>query len=400
MATVSHVSSDELQVRPGEGTGSKLLSVLAQLCAPMRDPEREARCIRSFAASGPSWSAVLGAAADHSVVPLVCKRLLEFSGDALPAFWRDRFRQEFVANAHRNLLMSGELVRVLRTLGQNGVQAVPFKGPALAQRAYGDLSLRQFSDLDIVLPHSQIAQAHALLESLGCRSESAAAAMEQNRIPGQYAYRNTARDILIELHTEKTLRYLPVPLDWNALSARMETVLVGGQPLQTFSAEDAMMLLCVHGTKHFWTRLAWICDIAQLAQARNDFDWTRAENIAHKMRCYRMWLLGLALAQDVFGVDLPEVISRKVQRDSRVAAMSHRVRTQYLLSGESAINAKERIRFRSGSQDNFATSLRQLSVFATRPTDDDWNSHSLPQWAAPLYAILRPLRILRNSGRN
>jgi hypothetical protein len=398
MATVSHPSSAEPQVGSAEPTSKELLSVVAQLCVPIRDSEREARHIRSLASNGPSWSAILETAADHCLVPLVSKRLLEFSGDALPAVWRDRFRHEFVAAAHRNLLMSGELVRVFRALERSGIQAVPFKGPALAQRAYGDLALRQFSDLDIVLPHSQIAQAHATLENLDCRSESAAAAITQNRIPGQYAYRS-ARGILIELHTEKTMRYLPVPLDWRALGGRMETVLVGGQPLLTFSAEDTMMLLCIHGSKHFWTRLGWICDIAQLVESREGFDWTRAETIAHKMRCYRMWLLGLALAQDVFSAELPDAITEQIRRETRVMMLSERVQSHYLLSGESAIGAKERVRFRSASQDNFATSLRQLSVFATRPTDDDWNSHSLPRWAAPLYAILRPLRILRNSGR-
>ena len=397
MATLSHSSSAEPQIRPAEPAG-ELLSVVAQLCAPTRDSEREAHRVRSLTQNGPSWSAILQTAADHCLVPLVSKRLLESTGDAL-GVWRDRFRHEFVATAHRNLLMSGELVRVLRALEQTGIQAVPFKGPVLAERAYGDLALRQFSDLDIILPHSQIAQAHDALATLDYRSDTAAAAMTQNRIPGQYAYRG-ARSILIELHTEKTMRYLPVPLDWRALGSRMETVLVGGQPLLTFSAEDTMMLLCVHGSKHFWTRLAWICDIAQLAEIREGFDWTRAESIARKMRCYRMWLLGLALAQDVFSAELPDAITGKIRSEPRMAAMSQRVQAQYLLSGESAIGAKERVRFRSASQDNFATSLRQLRIFATRPTDDDWNSHSLPQWAAPLYAILRPLRLLRNSGRN
>lgn len=399
MATLSHPSS-EPQIGPDRPAAKELLGVVAQLCAPIRDSEREAGRVRSLTQNGLSWSTILETAADHCLVPLVSKRLLEFSGDALPGLWRDRFRHEFVASAHRNLLMSGELVRVLRTLERSGIQAVPFKGPALAQRAYGDLALRQFSDLDIVLPHSQIAQAHAALENLDYRSKNAAEAMVQNRIPGQYAYRSAARAALIELHTEKTMRYLPVPLDWRALGGRMETVLVGGQPLLTFSAEDTMMLLCVHGSKHFWTRLAWICDIAQLIESREGFDWTRAETIAQKMRCYRMWLLGLALAQDVFAAELPDAISSKIRSEARVIEMSQRVQARYLLSGESAIGAKERVRFRRVSQDNFATSLRQLSVFATRPTDDDWNSRSLPQWAAPLYAILRPLRILRNSGRN
>jgi hypothetical protein len=77
-----------------------------------------------------------------------------------------------------------------------------------------------------------------------------------------------------------------------------------------------------------------------------------------------------------------------------VTTLARRVQEQYLHGGESGVSAAERLRFRVNTQDTAATSLRQLSIFATRPTDEDWQSSPLPRWAAPLYALLRPLRIL------
>lgn len=398
MTTTLHPLCERPQASSAALTSGGQLPLLAQLCARTREPGGEATRIRALAEGQPDWSALLGAASDHNVGPLVYKRLIESAGDALPAKWRDRLRQQFVTNAHRNLLLTATLVRVLRALEHSGVQAMPFKGPALAQQAYGDLALRNFSDLDIVLPHSQIGEAHCAMQSLEYRSEGAAAAMAEGRIPGQYAYRSHACGTLVELHTEKTMRYLPVPLDWAALCSRLETVPVGGQPLRTFSIEDTMMLLCVHGTKHFWTRLGWICDIAELVQAPRRIDWQQAETLARTMRCHRMWLLGLTLANEILAAPLPEAIARQIRRDTRVAALARSVRERFLASGESGIGAGERIRFRGNSQDTLATGLRQLSIFATRPTDEDWQSHSLPRWASPLYAILRPLRILRDYG--
>lgn len=398
MSTSLHAPCDQSQANPATHACGGYLSLLAQLCARSQGPDGEASRVRALIESRPDWGALVGAAFDHSVAPLVCKRLLESAGGALPANWRDRFRQEFVNNAHRNLLLTAELVRVLRAFERGGVQAMPFKGPVLAQQAYDDLALRQFTDLDIVLPHSQIAEAHCALERLDYRSESAAAAMAAGRIPGQYAYRNDARSVLIELHTERTMRYLPVPLDWKSLCSRLEALPVGGQSLRTFSVEDTMMLLCVHGTKHFWTRLGWICDIAELVQAPRGIDWPRAETLARKMRCHRMWLLGLALANEILAAPLPEAVARQIRSDARVAGLARSVQERFLASGESGISAGERVRFRGNSQDTLATGLRQLSIFATRPTDEDWQSHSLPRWASPLYAILRPLRILRDYG--
>jgi hypothetical protein len=378
--------------------GGDPLATLARLCAPTAGPNGGRAQVRALAQSRPDWSALLGAAADHSLTPLVCMRLLELPGKALPEHWRDRFRQEFVRNAHWNLRLTAELTRAMQALERSGVQAVPFKGPALAQQAYGDLALRQFSDLDIVLPHSQLAEAHRALAHLNYRSESAAAAIAEGRIPGQYAYRSDGRSILIELHTEKTMRYLPRSLEWNAVAARFETVSVGGQPVRTFSVEDTLMLLCVHGTKHFWTRLGWICDIAWLVQAPRGIDWRRAETLARKMRCRRMWLLGLTLANQLLAARLPEEIARQIRNDARVQALARRVQDQFLAGGESSVNAGERLRFRTNSQDTLVTGIRQVSIFATRPTDEDWQSRALPGWASPLYALLRPLRIARAYG--
>jgi hypothetical protein len=384
--------SQNLVCEPAAIAAGDHLSFL-QLVSARRAELHDSQC-RAAAEAWTDWAALLAAAADHGVAPLLCTRLPELAGDALPPDWRERFRREFMLHAHRNLLLTAELIRVLKSLEKQGVQALPFKGPVLAQQAYGDLALRQFADLDIVLPHWQIAKAHRAMESAGYQSSSAAVALAEDRIPGQYAYRNEARAVLVELHTEKTMRYLPVPPDWQALGSRLETVSIGGQPLRTFSVEDTLTLLCVHGSKHFWTRLGWICDIAELVQAPRGIDWPRAESLARNMRCHRMWLLGLALANQTLAAPLPPAISQQIQSDPQVTTLARRVQEQYLHGGESGVSAAERLRFRVNTQDTAATSLRQLSIFATRPTDEDWQSSPLPRWAAPLYALLRPLRIL------
>jgi hypothetical protein len=374
------------------------ISTLAQLCARRQAPGDSSERIRALAEGATDWGALLAAATDHGVAPLLCQRMPELAGHALPAEWRDRFRRQLNDYARRNLLLTAELIRVLRALERAGVQAAPFKGPVLAQQAYGDLALRDFSDLDIVLPHSQIQEAHRAMESLGYGSANAGLAIAEGRIPGQYAYRSNTRATLVELHTEKTMRYLPAPIDWKTAAARFETVSLAGQPVPTFSAEDTLMLVCVHGAKHFWTRLAWICDVAELVQAPRAMDWQRAESLAREMRCRRMWLLGLALASQVLSAPLPYSVARQIREDARLGVLARRVRQQYLCGGESSVSAGDRLRFRLHSQDTLATGLRQVRIFATRPTDADWQSCSLPRWAAPLYAALRPLRILRETA--
>jgi len=37
------------------------------------------------------------------------------------------------------------------------------------------------------------------------------------------------------------------------MSRRFITVEISGRKMRTFSVEDTLVMLCVHGAKHFWT---------------------------------------------------------------------------------------------------------------------------------------------------
>jgi hypothetical protein len=109
-------------------------------------------------------------------------------------------------------------------------------------------------------------------------------------IPGQYAFYREATRTQVELHTERTLRYFPVPLDFEKMSKRLISVELSGRRVQTFSIEDTLVMLCVHGAKHFWDRLGWVQDVAELVAAQ-PVDWPLAMRIAKKLKSTRLLLL-------------------------------------------------------------------------------------------------------------
>ena len=120
---------------------------------------------------------------------------------------------------------------------------------------------------------------------------------ERGPAPGQYLFTPTGRRRSVELHTERTLRYFSQPLDLEEMSSRMIELEIGGQKVRTFSVEDLLVMLCVHGTKHFWERLSWIVDIARLITVRT-VDWTFLFSLAAKRQSTRVLLLGLFLAHE------------------------------------------------------------------------------------------------------
>src|SRR5205085_1153465 len=79
--------------------------------------------------------------------------------------WSDCYR----ANAARAIQLTDALFDLLDRFAKAHIQAIPFKGPTLAATAYGDLSLRQAGDLDLLVHRSDIVRAADLLEALGHR---------------------------------------------------------------------------------------------------------------------------------------------------------------------------------------------------------------------------------------
>ncbi len=77
-----------------------------------------------------------------------------------------------------------------------------------------------------------------------------------------------------------------------------------GQVVKSFSTDDLLFSLCVHGSRHIWERLSWICDVAELIK-RQQLNWPALMDRAIKTDCERMFYLGLFLAERLLGASLP-----------------------------------------------------------------------------------------------
>jgi hypothetical protein len=379
----------------GAQTEINPLFPLLLLCARPIVNERAASNIRALVKMEPNWATLLNAAADHGVIPLVCQRLEICAGDLLPSAWRERFRNEFARNIRHTLFLTSELLRVLGALNTRGVRATPHKGPILAVQAYRDVAMRQFFDLDIVVPQREILEAHLALTDLGYRSEledswvpSASEATAQ--IPGQYAYRSDAPVTYVELHTESTLRYMPLQLDLEPLLRRRKTLSLAGNAVQTFCAEDVLVLLGVHGAKHFWNQLGWIADIAALIQNSRELEWELVLSRARNLAAERMVLLGAALARELFGTVLPEHVTKDIERDGVARRLCIAVGGNFLAGPRVQCGVFRRFAFRLQMCGRNANRFRYVLRLAATPTELDN--------FGPFCAVLRPFRLVRVYG--
>lgn len=370
-------------------------------CARTRLDAASLGRIEALVSNRLDWPYLLAAAAENGITPFVYRHLQTVCPERVPPVWMEQLRQEFHRNTANSLYLSAGLLKILDAFAIHEILAIPYKGPVLAEQAYGNLNFRQFADLDIVVRQRDIARVHELLHSQSYRARfplTPAGQAASNRIPGQYVFTHSAAGNIVEIHTERTLRYFPVPLDLDALAARRQPVELGGRRVLTFSAEDALPILCVHGCKHFWERLCWICDIAELAQHPRGINWEAAFEQSRRLGAERMLLLGLHLAANLLETPLPEEVLRRVREDGEVERLGVLVRRQFCDESRGQPGLAQRVWFRVRMRGKAWQGVRYCLRLATAPTEEDWTRVNLAAPFSPLYAVLRPFRVLRKYG--
>jgi hypothetical protein len=356
--------------------------------------------IHALLSAGLKWDEVMACAHQHKLGPLLQERF-----GTLDATWLSRDQNEKLVAMARdlardNLVCMGDMLWLSGIFQTAGIPAIPFKGPALAWLAYRSFADRTCVDLDFVLPQRYIPAAAALLQANGYLPQfdpAEAQAGAHGPAPGQYAFVPTGRHLFVELHTERTLRYFSRPIDLDVMFTRLLPLEIGGQSVRTFSVEDLLVMLCVHGAKHFWERLSWIVDISQLITA-HDVDWTVLMSVAEKLESTRFLLLGLSLAHTLFDAPLPPDVLERASNEKQVQWLAAKVIGQYEGRADPGASVWSRAIFRMRSSDGVLQGLRQLFRLSLTPTESDRQKIKLPAVLSPLYILLRPLRLVREYG--
>lgn len=363
----------------------------------MSSPMRERICAL---ASGPiDWEICLSAAGRHGVLPLVCHTLLAECSELLPEEFQRKFKDTLFRVMQRNLFLAAEMLRLAGRFRDEGLLAIPYKGPVLASQAYGNLALREFADLDFAIRQRDIPRACALLLADGYEAAFGKISSDESVQPthSEYQFDRAAGQVIVEMQTETTLRYFPRPLDFDSFERRLGKVSMGGGEALSFSPEDTLLLLAVHGAKHFWQRLLWIADIAEVVQAPGGIDWQSLFARAEEMRVKRMVHLALNVASLLLDAPLPEEASNSLKGDPNAGKLARAICAQFSVSPLDP-PVFQRFRFRVASRDSFWQGLRHAAQLATSLTEPDRKDLPLSGKHSNLHKWLRPFLLLRRYG--
>jgi hypothetical protein len=260
--------------------------------------------------------------------------------------------------------------------------------------------MRSYGDLDLLVRQRDIRRATELMSAAGYAAAVSLAAIDAGKIPGQYLFSKPDSKLIVELHNDRTLRYFPRRLPLEEFFARQVRVPLDGREVPALSVEDELVLICVHGAKHFWERLTWIADVAALVSRQTSIDWKRVEDSAKVVGAERMLHTGLRLASDLLGAQLPGKVQAAVQADVIAARLAEKVRQWLPAAGSAPPGLFQRAAFRLRMRGGLLSAPAYLLRLSLSPTEEDWEAGGKISHSRFRDVVRRPFRLARKYGRS
>lgn len=353
-------------------------------------------CPKSF--EGIDWQSLCDLAFYHKVVPFFYHNLSRSVCQNYPADVLREMKGFCLQNSARNLAHLSTLIAIKKLFEENGIGFLVFKGPVLAADVFGGISLRTFGDLDILVSRHNLRKSIYLLQGEGFNTDINLNIDQYEKLLAEFHHAVMIKgSAVVELHWELSGRYFSKPVEFESVAERIEVVNVEGISVPTLGREDLLVYLCIHGCRHYWAQLDSVCCVNELVTNKKDLDWDVVISLAQKQGARKMLFLGLLLAQQLLGLELPAKIRAEVERFPRLDEVSRWVtlrmtcRTQATRTEPGYIQSAK---YHYAILDRFGDKLRYILKPLLTPTHSDWLWVRVPAFMSPVYYLLRPVRLV------
>ena len=354
--------------------------------------------VRELVRESLDWDHVIATALGHGLLPLLQKNLSSAAADLVPGQVLSRLKRESVANSQSVLHLIGKQLAAYRLLRDRGMCVAIFKGAVLAQMAYGEVSLRQAGDIDMLIDRDHFAQAKQLLESLGYEM---APQLTDAQLASHLAFHCEIpfmRDdwfTIVDLHWGLAPRSFVFGLAADDVMSRLREVSLSGTTVATFCDEDMVLYQSMHGAKHLWRRLEWVTSLAELIRASPAINWSVVLKRAEDAHATRMLALGLCLVETFSDVQIETRILRSVDPQGVMKNLATQIKEQMFTLARAAGSSETNLynfKIMDRKRDALVSAWRALFV----PTLPDWQALALPESLHLFYYALRPLRLSKS----
>ena len=298
--------------------------------------------------------------------------------------------------AKQNMLMTTELIKVMKLLEENNIEAISFKGPVLSQMAYGDITLRQYVDLDILIEEKELDKA---IKSLSKNSYTFDKQEYQNKLKHKSIFHDISlykNNISVELHWRLFSDEFKTNIENINIKENLSEVQISNYKFKSFKKELLVLYLAIHGAKHNWERIEWLLDIVKIIQT-HQIDWQELIKIIEITRTEKILFSTLYLCQSILDLEIPKEVQDKIN-NPKILKLSKEFESLFFNDFkqqiEQNINTKNisniQYKLLNGYKNKFAFIL---SLF--KPTELDFKAVKPGKYASTMHYFVRPINIIK-----
>ncbi len=373
--------------------------VLACIRWPI-EPADAAR-IEQLARQPLDWPHLLKIVHHHQVVSLAYRNLQAHAAESVPPEPAAALRASAVENARICFQRISELVCLTRLLNEQQIGFRVLKGAPLALAAFGDATLRDAGDIDLLIDEAEIARADRILNSAGYLRCEPQGRLTPRRMRSYTAHQKdfsydppNNNGAPVDLHW-RLFRNPKLPVNASLHDAGEAWTQLGQERISTLPAERLFLYLCVHGALDGWLRLKQLADIGALLRKSSPHEIRSMAQAAAAQRVLPEFSAALLLCQQRLGLkQIPaECLGPEDPTVARILRLADR-----LMTSNDYCPVREEISttvwFRNElflhSSLGYRLELIGRSLFRPRM----WQKIDLPDAVFPLYALLSPFEWL------
>lgn len=331
----------------------------------------------------------------HGVLPLVYHTLKNYQKN-IPKDVFQNIKSINMDIVKQNMLMTAELIKITKLLEEHGIESIPFKGPTLSHIAYGDITLRQYVDLDILIDKKNIKNVYDILIDNDFQVKFDKKFLNNEIFidtNSDIQFFNKKNNILIEVHWKLFRNQFSKKVNLKEIIYNTKNIFINNIKIEIFSNEVLLVYLCMHGSKHFWERIEWILDIDKLVRVSPDLNWNKIIELSELFESSIMVNLGLYLSHKYFGTKIPanfctkkRIVYCQMLEKKVLDIMNNNIQTEFERNFTS-------FKFHYYLNDNVIHRLKFLyrTFLPLKDTDISFN---LPKYLKIGYFILKPFRLL------
>jgi Uncharacterised nucleotidyltransferase len=329
--------------------------------------------------------------------------------------------------------MVEEALHICRTLHNSHLPAIILKGPILSLQLYGSPTVREYTDIDIVVDTQNFFKVDKGMQTLGYCADpesqvkqfnhekkrhhfSQKSCLQKSYIqkPHHIVYKNPSHPYRIEIHTEIFKSQLfnrelfpgnnfPEKYSLQNIFSRAEILHYRDSAYRAIDKTDHLLFMIAHGTKHAWSQLHWVLDAAALLADQDSSLHSEIVKGCVELYLEKHLVLMIAVVTELLPISIPSAYRELAAQHQKSLKKQKNIALKMLRSPNTIRpSILHTLHFTWSYTAPLALTMKEkiniiLNPFKASPADIE-RLH-LPEWLAPLHILARPFFVLSRQVR-